>query len=226
MLAFLGSVFPLGYALGRAVSILAIIASALAMWRAVSREGKDSLHAAIAVGLFLSAYVFSYRWLDVARADSLFLAFLLWALVILRESWGNPRKALLAGLLMAAAFWTKQTAFVFVLASGVGALFVAPRQLWIYAGSIALVAGGGVWLGSELTDGWLWTYIYELHQSHAFNRERFTHEDLGDVPARRPLCGPARGGRAVAFLPAVAGEQAEAGRRGLAPRQVGWRIVA
>ena len=29
------------------------------------------------------------------------------------------------------------------------------------------------------TDGRLWTYIYELHQLHAFNRERFTTKTWG-----------------------------------------------
>ena len=80
---------------------------------------------------------------------------------------------------MALAFWTKQTAASFVIASGLGALLVAPRLLPWYAATIAVIDGGGVLLGNALTDGWLWTYIYQLHQSHAFNRERFTTKTWG-----------------------------------------------
>src|SRR5690606_29355679 len=120
LLAALGWVLPLGYALGRVVSVLAVGAVAAGLWRLVRFEGKPRAHAAAAAGLFLSGYVFTFRWYDVARADSLFLALLLWGLVLLRESKGSTRKAVAAGLLVGAAFWAKQTAAVFVLASGLG----------------------------------------------------------------------------------------------------------
>lgn len=179
VLAVLGFVAPLGFVLGRLVSIAAWVAAAWAMWRAVRGEGKPRAHAALAVGLGCAGYVFTYRWLDLARPDTLFIALTLWAVVLLRGSDERPRRALWAGVLMALAFWTKQTAAPFVIASGLGVLLVAPRRLPIYAATIGVIDGGGVLLGNALTDGWLWTYIYELHQSHAFNRERFTTKTWG-----------------------------------------------
>src|SRR5687767_7490299 len=146
LLAALGVVFPLGYVLGRVVSVLAVVAVGLGLWRLVGHEGKPRAHQAAAVGLWCAGYVFSFRWYDVARADSLFLALLLWGLLLLRSARGRPRRAVLAGLLVALAFWTKQTAAVFVLASGLAALLVAPRELPWYAGAIAVVDGGGVLL--------------------------------------------------------------------------------
>jgi hypothetical protein len=178
-LGVLGWVFPLDYALGRCVSVLAWMAIGAAAWRAVAREGKPSSHRALAVGLWCSGYVFTFRWIDLVRPDTLFLALALWALVLLRESWGDARKAALAGVLMALAFWTKQTAMVLIIASGVGALLVAPRQLWIYAAVIAVVDGGGMLLANPRTDGWLWRYVFELHQAHAFNDERFWRKTWG-----------------------------------------------
>jgi hypothetical protein len=179
VLAALGAVFPLGYALGRAVSVAAAAAVGLGLWRLVGREGKPRAHQAAAVGMWCAGYVFSFRWYDVARADSLFLALLLWGLLLLREAAGRPRRAALAGLLVALAFWTKQTAAVFVVASGLAGLLVAPRALVWYAATIAVVDGGGVLLGQRWTDGQLWTYIYELHQSHRFNAERFYRKTWG-----------------------------------------------
>jgi hypothetical protein len=187
VLALLGTVLPLGFVLGRVVSILAWVATCLALWRAVRGEGKPRSHAAVAVGLACAGYVFTFRWLDLARPDTLFIALVLWGLVLLREGHDRPRRVLWAGVLVALAFWTKQTAASFVLASGVGALLVAPRRLWIYAGTIAVIDGGGVLLGNALTDGWLWTYVYELHQSHAFNRERFTTKTWGMFVHAWPL---------------------------------------
>jgi len=179
LVAGLGFVFPLGYGLARAVSILAVIAVCAALWRLCRIEQKPTAHRALAIGLFLSGYVFSFRWLDVARGDALFLALLIWGLVVLRESEGSWRRAMLAGALVALAFWTKQTAAVFVIASAFAGLVVAPREVWAYAGTLAVIAGGGVLLGQWLTDGWLWTWIYEMHQSHAFNAERFRNKTWG-----------------------------------------------
>jgi hypothetical protein len=179
VLAVLGFVLPLGLPLGRVVSIVAWVAIGLALRRAVLREARPQVHALAAVGLWCSGYVFAFRWVDLCRPDTLFLALSVWGLVLLRESWGDAKKAALAGLLIALAFWTKQTAAILILASGVAGLLVAPRQVWIYAGVIALVDGGGMLVGNALTDGWLWTYIYELHQAHAFNAERFTRKTWG-----------------------------------------------
>jgi hypothetical protein len=179
LLAALGFVFPLGYVLGRVVGILAVIATCIALWRIGRIEDKPVAHRALAVGLFASGYVFTFRWLDLARGDALFLALLLWGLLLLRESEGSWRRAVLAGTLVGLSFWTKQTAAVFVLASGIAGLLIAPRQIWAYAGTIAVIDGGGVLLGQWLTDGWLWTWIYEMHQLHAFNEERFRSKTWG-----------------------------------------------
>jgi hypothetical protein len=179
VLAVLGFVFPLGLPLGRIVSIVAWVAIGLGLRRAVLREAKPQAHAIAAMGLWCASYVFTFRWIDLCRPDTLFLALTLWGLVLLRESWGDAKKAALAGLLMALAFWTKQTAAVPIIASGIAGLLVAPRQLWIYVAVIAVVDGGGMLLGNAITDGWLWTYVYELHQAHAFNAERFARKTWG-----------------------------------------------
>lgn len=187
LLAALGWVFPLDFVLGRAVSVLAAVMVGVGLWTLVGREGKPRAHQAAAVGLWCAGYVFSFRWYDVARADSLFLALLLWGLLLLRDARGRPRRAMFAGLLVALAFWTKQTAAVFVLASGLVGLWIAPRQWLWYAGVVALVDGGGVLIGQRLTDGQLWRYIYELHQAHAFNSERFTRKTWGMFLHAAPL---------------------------------------
>ncbi|MBV1858487.1 MAG: DUF2029 domain-containing protein [Nannocystaceae bacterium] len=179
LLGSLGKVFGVSFALGRLISIVSCVAIGWAIWRAVELADKPPSHRIAAVALFASGYVFTFRWLDLARPDTMAMALCVWALVVLRDARGSHRKAAVAGVLMALSFWTKQTAATFVIASGVGALLVAPRQLPAYALSIALVDGGGVLLGNALTEGRLWHYIYELHQSHAFNDERFEKKTWG-----------------------------------------------
>ncbi len=179
VLGGLGKVFGVSFVLGRLISIVSAVAIGWAIWRAVALADKPPEHRIAAVGLFAAGYVFTFRWLDLARPDTLAMALCVWALVLLRDSRGSHKTAVLAGVLMALSFWTKQTAATFVIASGIGALIVGPRQLPAYALTIAVIDGGGVLLGNALTEGRLWHYIYELHQTHAFNDERFEKKTWG-----------------------------------------------
>jgi hypothetical protein len=221
LLAALGWVLPLDFWLARAVSIAACVAVGAGLWRLVGQEGKPRAHQAAAVGLWCSGYVFTYRWYDVGRADSLFLALLLWGLVLLRGAKGRPRRAMLAGLLVALAFWTKQTAAVFVLASGLAGLLVAPREVLWFAGVIAAVDGGGVLLGQRVTGGQLWAYIYELHQSHAFNAERFTRKTWGMFLHAAPFVAVLLAGRVGGGIWGLARRTGAKGQVGL----VYWGVL-
>ena len=225
LVALAGAVFGLSYSLARVISIVSTLAAAAAIWKIVAGEGRSLVHRAAAVGLFFAGYIFSFRWLDLARADATFLALVLWSLYWLRRAdreradAGSWRAALVAGVLMALAFWTKQTAALFVIAGGLWTLRMPVRSLLAFGGSIALIDGVGVLLGQALTEGWLWTYIYELHQSHAFNRVRFTRKTWGMFVHAAPFLVALILWRAPSALRRVSmpGQQAQAdgARRGL-----------
>lgn len=179
LMGMAGKIVGVGYLQGRILSLVAVGVMCAGAWRIVVREGKGHMAGLTVVGLILSGYAFTHRWLDIARPDSLYLAFTVWGAACVRDGWGSRRQVLWAGLLMSAAFWTKQTAFVAIVASGLGVLVTAPRQAWIYVVTIGSLCGGGVLIGQWLTEGWLWTYIHELHQSHAFNWVRFYRKSWG-----------------------------------------------
>ncbi|HFE47506.1 MAG TPA: DUF2029 domain-containing protein, partial [Nannocystis exedens] len=192
VLAFLAKLgLPLGLLLGRVVSVVSVVAIACALWRLVAAENKPVPHRAAAVGLFFSGYVFCFRWYDIARADTMMFALLLWGLLLFRTARGGWRRPLIAGILVALAFWTKQTAAVLIFASGLGGVAVGLRgRIWVltrYTLTVAVVVLGGLLIGDAMTDGWLWTYIYELHQSHAFNHERFEKKTWGMLLHAGPL---------------------------------------
>ena len=194
LLAGLG--LPLGLFVGRAVSVAAIVAIASGLWHLVAAENKPRAHRAAAVGLFLAGYIVTFRWYDIARADSMMFALLLWGVVLARNARGRGgawRRPLAAGLLVALAFWTKQTAAVLIFASGLAVIASGLRgRLWAlarYTVTVAVIVLGGLGLGIALTDGWLWTYIYELHQAHAFNHERFERKTWGMLLHAGPFLG-------------------------------------
>ncbi len=194
LLAGLG--LPLGLVLGRAVSVAAMAAIAVGLWRLVAAENKPRAHRAAAVGLFLAGYLVSFRWYDIARGDSMMFALLLWGVLLARNAgkggggWWRP---LVGGLLVALAFWTKQSAAVLIFASGLAVIASGLRgRFWAlarYTLTVAVVVLGGLWLGIAVTDGWLWTYIYELHQTHAFNHERFERKTWGMLLHAAPFLG-------------------------------------
>jgi hypothetical protein len=196
VLAALGLVFPLSLTLARLVSILATFATAIGI-AVIVRDESDRgglrgrrvpIAGWLAIGLYFSSYVFTYRWMDVARGDSLLIALLVWGAWSLRWSAVRPRLAVLAGLLLAAAFWTKQTAFVVIVGLGVGALALVPWASLVITGLVlAVTCLGGVVLVDARTEGWFWRWIYEAHQSHPFNAERFWRKSAWMVVHAAPF---------------------------------------
>jgi hypothetical protein len=76
---FGGGLFPL-----RMVSFTASLASLAAILMIVRDETKNWWAALLSVSLFTATYRLSGSWLDVARVDSLFLAFWLWLIFLIR----------------------------------------------------------------------------------------------------------------------------------------------
>ncbi len=106
----------------RALSVVSTIASALLLFALVRFETRSPAISIAAAGLFIATYLESGAYMDVARLDAFFLMLALAATAALRMR-DDGIGWLLAGLLMAAATLTKQTA---------PAIF-APLLLWAFA---------------------------------------------------------------------------------------------
>lgn len=181
VLAALGHLFPLDFGLARCVSIASVLATAFALFRITRREGRPVHYGLVATAVYLSSFRFCYRWMDLARADALMVALVLWGLYFLRNGWREPRNVILAGVLMSAAYWVKQSAFTIIVGSGVAAMWVAPRLVWLYVLTVGVLGGLGTLIYNWASDGWLWYYIFELHQSHRFNVVRLRQKTWGMI---------------------------------------------
>jgi hypothetical protein len=193
LLALLSKIVPLGYLLGRAVSI-ASFAAALALllvaaWRAAapsaplgSATGRwpawlpPARAAGLAVGLgaagaVAASFTATAGFYDLVRADSLLLALAAAALLVALGGQGY-RSAVAAGVLIALAFFTKQTASLVGVSLGVGLLVAHWRRGVVYGMAAALVVGSGLLALHLTSDGWFWTYVFKLHQSHEFYPRR------------------------------------------------------
>jgi hypothetical protein len=140
------------------LGVLALIA-ALIHGRTRSRLG-----ALIGAGLFAALYDRTGAFFDLARVDSLALFFMLLGVFLLRAS---ERHDVAAGLLLAAAFFTKQS---MLLMAGPVVLARAwslrgPRRLQCLAAFGAVAAGGSILLALR-THGWSTYYLFTLPASH------------------------------------------------------------
>lgn len=199
MVALLARVAGLGYALARFVSIASFVGALLLGYRFAARHGGSRAAAMAAMAIPAAAFAPTGAWYDLARPDSLWLLLVAAAVVTLyqaaRNANGERRRdgrahllAALAGLLLVLAFFAKQTASPFMLALTLALVALNARLLPAFVGSMALFGLPALWLLNHASDGWFWTYIFRLHQGHAFYpRRAFLETPL----ALRAIVGPA-----------------------------------
>lgn len=184
LVAALAKVAGLGFSLGRAVSVVSFASAAgfAALLARRAGSGRAALLFALGCAAALCAtFPGGGAWYDIVRGDSLYLSLSLAGLWLAATRGDRAALAALAGALLAAAFFAKQTGSVLAIAGGLCTLLY-PRgerrgfaRLWPSA-AFALAAGavfsGGVVLLQLGSAGWFWRYVYELHQQHEFYARR------------------------------------------------------
>jgi hypothetical protein len=169
MLAGLGHLFGLGYAVGRSLSLAGTLAAALALVFAVRQEGGRLAVGAASAALFLSTYDESGTFMDLVRTDGICLALIGWSLVSVRGG-----RTILGGALLCLAFLSKHNAAIFG--------FPCLWWLWRYRGrgsALRFVAAsaGPALLATGLmqwsTDGLFLTYLLGVPSKHPFVGSRF-----------------------------------------------------
>jgi len=76
-------------------------------------------------------------------------------------------------VLLALAFFCKQTGIVYVAFGGLIVLVTNWRRVPAYVAMAGFIGLGGTWLLQQTTDGWFWIYIRKIHAAHDFNWDRF-----------------------------------------------------
>lgn len=168
-----------------ALRMVSLIASVGILWLiAVLAHGRtrSRLGALVAAGLFAALFERAGAFFDLARVDSLALFFVLLAIWMLLAS---ERRDVAAGVLLAAAFFTKQSTLLVAIPVALARTWSlrGPRRLRCIASFVALGAAGTVSLHLR-TQGWSTYYIFSLPASHAWVPAlwvRYWSEDLFKV---------------------------------------------
>ncbi len=167
------SVLGLSYLPLRLVSLVSSLVCFAVLARLVQRETASAAAGIAAAGLLAATYFVTDTWFDVARVDSLFIALSVAALYTARWM-RRTRGAVATGLLLAAAFLTKQNG----LAEGVAvltALAFGPRRrlAWPAALTYGAVVGISTLVLGLTSRGWYVFYVFELLSEHTLKYAAF-----------------------------------------------------
>jgi hypothetical protein len=205
-------VFGLGLPALRVVSLAASLGLMVLLYATVHARTRDRVASLFGVGLFAACFELCGAWLDLARIDSVFLCLTAGGIYLLASS---ERRDVWAGLLLALAFLTKQTAVV-IAAPLIAARFFTQRGLRrIELGA----AFGAVSMASVLaldhaSHGWFRYYVFELPRAHPwveamraghFRIDLFPHLPFAASAALYALAVPLRARNAVLLWAAAVG---------------------
>jgi hypothetical protein len=148
----------------RLVSFAASLGALALLAALVHGRTRSRLGALVAAGLFAALFKRSGAFFDLARVDSLALFLTLLGIWLLLAS---EKHDVAAGVLLAAAFFTKQSALLIAAPVVLARAFSlrGSRRLQSVAAFAALAVGGSVLLHLR-THGWSTYYLFTLPASH------------------------------------------------------------
>jgi len=150
----------------RLVSIISTLGILYLIFILVRQQTKSHLAGILAAGLFCGTYQLSGYWFDIARVDSLALAFLLLSVFLLLKD--KPTASLLGGIFLALSCFTKQTMLIVAVVLAIYCILPPRRNNIIFIGTALLGYLGGTLLLDWLHEGWYSYYIFHLPGRHRF----------------------------------------------------------
>ncbi len=145
----------------RLLSFSATLVTATLIFVIAQRETQEKWIGFACAALFLGGYRITGFWYELARVDSLFVMLLMIGMMIGLRARSAPR-LLAAAAVLTLAFFTKQTAVVFVGALALYLFFnIRWRVLWFVIPFAALI-GITILILNAMTDGWFWYHTFTI----------------------------------------------------------------
>jgi hypothetical protein len=143
----------------RLVSCLASLGCFAVIFAMVRRETGSARAAFFAVGLFAACFRAAGSWYDLARIDSLYMVLALGGIYFIRFH-ASRRDAIVAGLLLALSFLTKQSAVLIALPVLAWLIAVSWEEGWLALAVFGGVAGAATWILNAVHHGWYVYYVF------------------------------------------------------------------
>lgn len=148
----------------RLVSACASLCTILLLAWLVRRETGCGAAGLATAGLYAATFRIAGAWFDMARVDALFVMLVVLALALVRGGRG-PGSAVAAGLALALAVWTKQTALALLPALCLAALDRPVRGVALGATAVTALAAAAWWMHT-VSNGWFTYYALLLPRKH------------------------------------------------------------
>ena len=171
--ALVTRVLGFGYFSLRVVSLMAAIGSGFLIYRLVQLKTGRHFPALLGAGLFAAAFPLSGGWFDIARVDSLFLFFLLLAGWLISK--GTDHGLFMAGIILALAYFTKQTAVAIILALVGFSILIQPRRIYLILAPMITLLITGIFIENLLSGGWFKYYTIDLVAAHRVESNYLYH---------------------------------------------------
>ena len=176
-----------GFLAARLVSILATVGCWWMIFALVRRETGSVWGGIAAAGFYAATFKVTGVWMDVARSDSLVVFFLLLAACTVREGkHGGRVAAFWCAVVLALAYFTKQSALPFFVAFGGFYLLESKREWVVFWPVAAILTVGTTLLMDALSSGWFSFYTWYIVRQHVLDVDRirafWTMDLLGNVP--------------------------------------------
>ena len=165
--------FGSGFFAMRVVSLLATTGSVSLIYLMVKSKTGKILPAVLSAGIFAAAFPYSGGWFDIARVDSLFLFLLLLAGWWIYQN--RDVTLFLAGVSLALAYFTKQTALVVVLILSGFLLITHLKRAYLTIIPMVILLVGGIYIENFQTQGWYKYYTIDLLQTHRVETNTLYH---------------------------------------------------
>jgi hypothetical protein len=157
-------IFGVTYLAGRSISFVSIILSALLIFFLIRKETSSWWFAFLGPSLLFAAYGLTGYWYEIARVDTLMLAFLLVSvtLLLIRK---NALALILSSLFLALAFFTKQQALFYGAPIIFWLALSDRRSALIYGITLCFFVSAGIFLFSLDNGRWYLYYIFTIPKS-------------------------------------------------------------
>ncbi len=183
----------------RALSIFATLACIVLIYLIVKKVTASVFAGIIAAGFFAATYKLSGFWFDLARVDSVFIAFFLVSVMFLVKE-RTPKNLILSAVFAFLSYFTKQSA-LFVVAPIMIYLFFEDKKLnWYFNLTFVGLFLASTAIYSALTDGWFFYWNYLLPADHHWNYKYFYAFWTSDLIKKVPVAVAALAAFSVVFL--------------------------
>ncbi|QWR76696.1 hypothetical protein [Candidatus Magnetomonas plexicatena] len=179
--ALFSQVFGIGYLSLRVVSLLSTCGIAVTIYYFIKKETSNKELSLTTACIFIASSRMSGHWFDLARVDTCFLFFLFFAFFILRF-YDSVFALICGGILLTAAFFTKQSASLMLSIALPLYFFYDKRKTVIFFGVFTVVSAVLIFLYNTLSNGWFLRYTQVIPSTHAINYKviySFWYDDLG-----------------------------------------------